>query len=130
MIFNFWFFEKILSLSLKILIFLSCLGSKIPLNKVYVITPSVFFIIFYYLVSFLYIFFIKVKSEKNPNMFQMRVRNICSLIKYRLKQNKKKFISIITIIGLIFIVVIIFPKDLRIYFVDVGQRRLYSYFDS
>ena len=130
LIFNFGFLEKILSLNLKILIFLSCLGSKIPLNKVYVITPSVFFIIFYYLVSFLYIFFIKVKSEKNPNMFQMRVRNICSLIKYKLNQNKKKFISIIIIISLIYIVVIIFPKDLRIYFVDVGQRRLHSYFNS
>ena len=130
LIFNFWFFEKILSLSLKILIFLSCLGSKIPLNKVYVIIPSIYFIIFYYLFSFLYLFLIKVKSEKKPNTFQMRVRNICSLIKYKLNQNKKKFISIITIIGLIFIVVIIFPKDLRIYFVDVGQRRLHSYFNS
>ena len=130
LIFNFFFFEKILSLSLKILIFLSGLGSKIPLNNVYVITPSIFFIIFYYLFSFLYLFLIKVKSEKKPNTFQMRVRNICSLIKYKLNQNKKKVISIIIIISLIFTIVIIFPKDLRIYFVDVGQRRLHSYFNS
>lgn len=128
--FNFEFLEIILSLCLKILIFISGLGSKTILNKIYLITPSISTIIFYYFFSFLCLFLIKVKSEKKPNMFQMRVRNLLSLVEYKINQNKNKVISIILIICLIFTFIIIIPKELRIYFVDVGQRRLYSYFNS
>ena len=130
LIFNFGFLEIILSLSLKILIFISELGSKTVLNKAYLITPSISTIIFYYFFSFLTLFFIKVKSEKKPNMFQMRIRNLLSLAKYRINQNKNKVISIILTVSLISTFITIIPKKLRIYFVDIGQRRLHSYFNS
>ena len=130
LIFNLGFWEIILSLSLKILIFISELGSKTVLNKAYLITPSINTIIFYYFFSFLTLFFIKVKSEKKPNMFQIRIRNLLSLAKYRINQNKNKVISIILTISLIFTFITIIPKKLRIYFVDIGQRRLHSYSNS
>ena len=130
LIFNLGFWEIILSLSLKILIFISELGSKTVLNKAYLITPSINTIIFYYFFSFLTLFFIKVKSEKKPNMFQMRIRNLLSLAKYRINQNKNKVISIILTVSLISTFITIIPKKLRIYFVDIGQRRLHSYFNS
>ena len=127
LIFKFNILELILSLSLKILIFISKIGPKISFNKIYLTTPSILVILIYYLIVFLGISILKVKNEKAPNIFQIRVRNIFSLLKYKIKLNKNKFISVIILICLCFVFYSFFPKKLKIHFVDVGQRRLHFY---
>ncbi|HCC03989.1 MAG TPA: hypothetical protein DEP51_03930, partial [Clostridiales bacterium] len=48
LVFDTSFLQILLSYSLKILIFISKLGSKIPLSKIYIITPNIIFVIMYY----------------------------------------------------------------------------------
>ena len=55
-------------------------------------------------------------------MFQIRVRNIFSLVKYKIKSNKNKFISVVLLICLCLVFYSYIPKNLKVYFVDVGQR--------
>ena len=127
LVFDTSFLQILLSYSLKILIFISKLGSKIPLSKIYITTPNIIFVIMYYVLVLLFFYIIQLKLEQTLNMFQFRIRNIISLIKYRLNQNKTKIISIILIFFIISFVYYRIPKNLKIYFVDVGQRRLYFY---
>lgn len=119
------FIENILFILLRILINCAKLGAELPLNQIYFITPSNFQILIYYVLIFISDLLIKINLEKNPNSFQKRIKNLVSLAKYRVNSNKKKIISIILIIGLIFFFILNFPKNLKIYFVNVGQRRLY-----
>ena len=119
--------QFLLSDSLKILIFISKLGAKIPLNKIYMITPNILMVIIYYFIVFLSSSIFKMKLEKDPSPFQIRIKNLVSLAKYRINQNKSKVISVLLIICVIFSLYFSIPKDLRIYFIDVGQRRLHSY---
>ncbi len=130
LVFDTSFLQILLSYSLKILIFISKLGSKIPLSKIYITTPNIIFVIMYYFLVLLSFYIIQLKLEQAPNMFQFRIRNIISLIKYRLNQNKKKIISIILVFFIISFLYFRIPKNLKIYFVDVGQRRLYFYCNS
>ena len=130
LVFDNTFLQIILSFSLKILIFISKLGSKIPLSKIYIITPNIIFVIMYYIIVLLSFYIIQLKLEQTPNMFQFRIRNIISLIKYRLNQNKTKIISAILVFFIILFLYYRIPKNLKIYFVDVGQRRLYFYCNS
>ena len=127
LVFDTSFLQILLSYSLKILMFISKLGSKIPLSKIYIITPNIVFVIMYYVLVLLSFYIIQLKLEQTPNMFQFRIRNIISLIKYRLNQNKTKIISAILFFFIILFLYYKIPKNLKIYFVDVGQRRLYFY---
>ena len=122
LIFKFNILELFLSLGLKILIFISKIGPKIPFNKVYLATPNILVVLVYCLIVFLGISILKIKNEKAPNMFQIRVRNIFSLVKYKIKSNKNKFISVVLLICLCLVFYSYIPKNLKVYFVDVGQR--------
>lgn len=127
LILNFDILELLLSMCLKILIFISQLGSKIPFNRIYIGTPIILEILIYYFVTIYGKTILKIKSEKNPNVFYIRVRNILSYIKYKIKSNKNIFISVLLIIVMCFTFYSFIPNDLKIHFVDVGQRRLHSY---
>jgi len=107
----------LLNLSLKILIFISEFTSKIPLSSILIKTPNIFTIILIYglILIFNYIYFI-YNSDLNLRLFQKYLLN---------KINLKKILSIVLIIIIIcnafsFSYSVI-PKDLKIYFIDVGQ---------
>ena len=122
--------QILLSYSLKILILISKLGSKIPLSKIYIITPNIIIVIMYYILVFLSFYVVYIKLDKNLNTFQFRIKNLISLIKYKFNQNKKKIISTVLVVFIISFLYYSIPKNLKIYFVDVGQRRLYFYCNS
>lgn len=113
--------QILLSFLLETLIYLSNLGNKLPLNQIYLITPNIFKIIIYYIVLFVTNFIINIKLESNPNFFQQRIKDIINFIKFKLKSNFKKVISGILIICILNVFYLNFPKNLKIYFVDVGQ---------
>lgn len=77
---------------LEILIFIADFTAKLPLSKILIPTPNIIFIIIYYVII---LFFNKI--------------------------NIKKTIIILSIIIIIFNLLNLLPKDLRIYFIDVGQ---------
>lgn len=113
--------SKILSFLLKILIYIAKWGSILPLNQIILVTPSILEICIYYILIFSTFFILKINIEKNKSAFQIRIKNLLSLFKYKFKINKKKFISKILIISFIYLVFLGIPKNLKIYFVDVGQ---------
>jgi len=117
---------------LKILVFLieplikfteliSKIGAKLPLNQIYVVTPSIVHIILYYIIIFILNYLYKIYSNRKHNTFEKRIKNYISLFKFLFNQNKKKIILIILILSLIVCFLKIIPSNLKIYFVDVGQ---------
>ena len=102
---------------------LANIGSKIPFNQIYVITPNLSEIFTFYIVVFLTFFFISIykPKRKQNKVFNKRIRNLISLAKYEFNQNKRKVLSFMLIIVVIANIIIFIPKDLKIYFIDVGQ---------
>ena len=97
---RFFLISSILSFLLEILIKISEICSRIPFSNITVVTPNIFLVILYYL----FLWFILYKF-------------------YLLKKYKNKIISVLLIICMILAISKIIPKDLKIYFIDVGQRR-------
>ena len=124
-IINLKIIKKVLELLVNLVIIATEIGGKIPLNKVYVITPNILEVIIYYFFIFISIFlFLVFKQKKIKNQsFIKRTKNLLSLLKYRYNQNKKKVIStlILIIFSFLFLNQILFPKKLKIHFLDVGQ---------
>lgn len=113
--------EIILTIFLKILVCIAEFGSNMPLNQIYFITPNILQIIIYYIFILTANIILNIKLEKNPSMFQVRIKNIISFVKYKIKLNKRKFISIVLIFSVLYSFILVIPKNLNIYFVDVGQ---------
>ena len=86
---------------LKIFLFLIDACSKIPFSKIYIATPNFILIILYYIII-------------------LGIRFSIIKLDY-IKKNIKKIIAILLILILIFNIVKIIPKNLEIYFIDVGQ---------
>jgi len=106
-------FSKFISgltfLLLKFLIKISAFFSNIPFSNISVVTPHIFIIIIYYFLVVIILFY---------DLFKILVSKI----------NIKKYFKYILLILMLFILVSIIQnvnKDLKIYFIDVGQRRFY-----
>ena len=113
--------RKIIDYLINIIIKITEFSSKIPLGKIYVITPSIISIIIYYFIVLIISFLYKNYTSKNSSAFKQRIRNLVSLFKFRLRQSKRKIISGFLIFIIIFSILKISPKNLKIYFIDVGQ---------
>ena len=117
------FIKNILKLLVQILINMSKIGSRIPVNMIYVKMPNFFDILFYYLILFFtfFLFYIYKSRRKQNKTFNKRIKNLISLMKFRYMQNKNRVISMSLIIVFVFFIIHLFPKELKIHFVDVGQ---------
>ena len=110
-------FAILLNLSLKALIFISSFTAKLPLSSILIKTPYLISIVFIYCIMLVmnYIFTL-YNSKTNLRLFQKR------LLK---RENIKAFLVSILIIIILFNTFSYFysliPKDLKIYFIDVGQ---------
>lgn len=113
--------EGILMLIVKALIVISKIGGNLPLNQIYFITPNIFSIVIFYLLVFNFNFILGIKLKRKTSMFEERIINILNLIKYKIKKSRKKIIAILSIIVLIVAIIFYIPKNLKVYFVDVGQ---------
>ena len=114
-------FINMLTLIIDIVIDLIKIGEKIPLSKIYVKTPSYFEVIIYFSAMIIMNFIINIYTTKRLNPTQKRVKNLIHLIKFRINQNSKRFLSTILILSLILVFINIIPKCLKFYFIDVGQ---------
>ena len=133
------FISVFLSLGIKCLIQISNLAN-LPFSKIYVPTPSILFIIIYYIVILAGNQIYMIYTSKYINSTKKRVKNLIALMKYKLYEKKKKTKKIYqkilrernikafikrTYKGIFLIIFLIgiyqFPKDLEIHFLDVGQ---------
>ena len=110
------------NLLLKLLIQSTKLTSLIPLSEILVPTPSIAVIIIYYIVLFLGMIFLFFNKEySNRYIIKKISKCILETSKY-INTNYKIIITyIILLFTLITLVSKIIPKDLRVYFIDVGQ---------
>ena len=115
------FIIDILNILISFFINIAEFGAKIPLGKIYIISPSMFFIIIYYFIVILVFFRYKLYHTKSRTFFTRRIRNLISLLKYKIKSNKKRCISLAVLIIISFTIIRAIPNNLKIYFVDVGQ---------
>lgn len=114
------FFSKPVGFSIQILEFISRIG-LLPFSKFYIPTPSLFSIIIYYFFVIVLLSIFQVYSAKNPNKTQIRIKNLIAMGKIKLRKNIK-IVKVFLIFLFIFIFLIkLYPKNLKIYFIDVGQ---------
>ena len=108
-------------LLLEILIDSTQLISKFPLSEILVPTPPISLLFLYYFILFLWLFYQQLKENFSHRYLVKKIiyfKESC-LTFFR----KKKFffyLMIVFVILLVFLLKII-PKDLTIYFIDVGQ---------
>ena len=121
-------FSIFLEISLNILVLVSNF-SKLPFSKIYITTPKISMIIFYYVLIIFFNYIYKIYNNRNLSLTQIRFRNLIALYKYKIKEiynnkkSRKKFISILILIVFCFNIYnfFIIKRELKIYFVDVGQ---------
>ena len=132
-------FSIFLSCGIESLIQISKL-SNLPFSKIYIPTPKISTICVYYILVLLFNkLYIIYTNKKNTNT-EKRVKNIISLFKYKMYQNKQNIIFAcknvkdrknylllfskiykVIIILVIFIVTNFLNQRLEIYFLDIGQ---------
>ena len=111
----------LLEIMIKILIQISQIGN-LPFSKIYFSTPKIWIIVIYYIFVSLFILIYPIYTKRKISITQQRFKNIISLIKYKFKESNKKSIKIFLIVFFIVVFLIyVFPKNLKINFVDVGQ---------
>ena len=110
----------LLNVGLEILNFISNL-SKLPFAKIYINTPSVLEIILYYIIIFVAIYIYKIYTLNSLTITQKRIKNLIALFRYKFISKKQRYLKYTLIIFVILIGFQIIPKNLKIYFVDVGQ---------
>lgn len=110
------------NLLLKLLIQSTKLTSLIPFSEILVPTPSIAIIIIYYLVLFFCILCVFIRREYQNRYI---VKKISKYILNKFEFIKKNYRIIIACIIVFFVLINLIlktiPKDLEIYFIDVGQ---------
>lgn len=121
----------IFSLILKIFVFPLQIGlemlegisnfSQLPFSKIYLATPGIITILFYFISLLLLQQIYKIYHLAYLIPTQRRVKNVIALFRYRFHPKKEKYKKWI---GMMLIMIMLFkflPGNLEIYFVDVGQ---------
>ena len=109
------------NLLLQILIHSTKLVSQMPYSEILLPTPSLFIICIYYFLLFLFLFY---KLLKKSFYHHYMVKKIVGYVKNTLFFLRKKRYIILFFTIFIFSIFLFFktiPKDLKIYFIDVGQ---------
>ena len=115
--------KTLIEILVKILLFLAKIGSKLPLNQIYVVTPNLVEIFVFYIVVFITIFFLTIYNPKRKQnkIFNKRIRNLISIAKFEYRKNKKRVMSALLIAVILIGFINFIPTNLKIYFIDVGQ---------
>ena len=95
--------------------------SELPFSKIYIPTPSWIAIFLYFIGVFLGNIMYDIYQSECLTSTQKRVKNIMALFRYQFRQKKKKYVIGMAVVLVIFISISVIPKDLKIYFIDVGQ---------
>lgn len=113
-------FAKPYIVLLKVLINVANYSSMIPISRIYVRTPYMISIIWYYLFIAILIIIFEIQKS-NRKFIKEKFQSILTCIKYKILKNKKSLCVCIALIILISIFINKIPSGLKIYFIDVGQ---------
>ena len=110
------------NLLLKILIASTNIVSKIPyVTEIILPTPSIFFIILYYFTLFLLIIYYLLNKNYRNRYIVKKIINKVKRIGEQLKRRKRDVFFVVIFFFIVILVILLIPKDLKIYFIDVGQ---------
>jgi len=93
----------------------------ISISKITVITPSLIFIILYYILIIGLIYMWTLRKKEVKRAFEKKILTYVDNFKCRIFKHKNKIIAGTLSLVIIFQVCNSVPKELRIYFIDVGQ---------
>lgn len=113
-------FSKLIELLVQILLTISKVG-EFKFSKVYLVTPSLFSLLIYYIFILVSLFIYNIYSSKNPNRTQIRIKNLIAIGKIKVRKNKIIINKFLIIIFLVIFIINLFPQNLKIHFLDVGQ---------
>lgn len=102
---------------LQILILIAKFCGMLPLSKIYVINPNILIICIYFFI----IYFLKQVYILKKKQRKYKIENKLICFYNHLKKSNKKIIATILVCILIINLIKIFPQELKIYFIDVGQ---------
>ena len=108
----------VLNLILKIIIQIAKLCSNLKLSNIYVITPSLVTIFIYYFCALLLLYLFNLNKILYLKKYEKYMRKIFSK-----NQIKRIFFLLLIVVVLVEIPYINFNGKLKIFFIDVGQRR-------
>ena len=112
-------FQKILEIGIEIIIQITKIPQKLPFSKIYLATPKITYIIFYYIFMIVIFYIIDLKNRSKLNMSQKRIIYIVAVAKFKYKNLNKRYLFIFILI--FFSLNYIIPRNLKINFIDVGQ---------
>lgn len=116
-----------IEIPIKFLIGICEIFSEFKYSKIYVTTPKVIYIVLYFILIISINYIYNICKIKHKNNTQKRIINIIHLIRYKLRKNNKKIICVFIVVCLILLIADRIPENLKIYFIDVGQRRFNTY---
>ena len=109
------------NLLLELLIYSTKLTSISTFSEIFVPTPNIVFLILYYLILFISLTYLHLRKQENKRFLVKKFLFYISYFRERVKKNYKFLIILIILITIIFSILKAIPKDLKIYFIDVGQ---------
>lgn len=95
--------------------------SQLPFSKIYLPTPNKLSIVIYLIGILMASQIYRIYHLNHLTATHKRVKNVIALFQYRFRQKKKKYFICTTIILVLLVSISLIPKNLKIYFVDVGQ---------
>lgn len=95
--------------------------SQLPFSKIYISTPSIIYVICYFLILGIGKQLLKIYCLNHLTATQIRAKNIVALFRYQFRKKKKKCLTYMAILLVIIMLISFLPKQLKIYFIDVGQ---------
>jgi len=111
----------ILEKILEFLIFIAKMGNFLPYNKFYITTPEIYEIAIYYIVIFALNILYRILNKRKISAFEKRLINWKNLLKHLIRKNHRRVICFALCMVIMIVSIKIMPKDLKIYFIDVGQ---------
>lgn len=110
-----------LRILLRMLLAISQFFSQIPFSKITVVTPNFFFILLYYFLVLSINYVIMLRNKKKLRHTQKKILDLVVKEKKRLKESKIPVVIVTIILIIMMIISKQIPKDLKIYFIDIGQ---------
>ena len=106
---------------LKLLIFTGNFVSKLPFSQIIVSTPDLIFIVFYYISLYIVFYSIYIIKKYHNRFITKKIILIYKKIFDFIKKKRRVFFILILTLILFILILKIIPKNLKIYFIDVGQ---------
>ena len=95
--------------------------SELPFSKIYIPTLNWFSMALYFMGILIGNPIYAIYHGDNLMPTHKRVKNIIALLQYKFRLKKKKYLICVVTVFLVFTGIYFSPKEVRIYFVDVGQ---------